>query len=111
MLYRLRYVLAVLIVAGALSAAFGVGLLPVAQSARSAGAAQDPTIPPTNTPRATALPTNTPRPTVTHTPAPTATETPLPSATPLPTATLTPSVTPSPTATEQVFLPIVTKSD
>jgi len=71
-----------------------VGLLGIAASLAlgalaapgGAGAAQQATIPPTNTPRATALPTNTPR--VPPTPAP--------------------SLTPTPAPTEPVFLPTPT---
>lgn len=57
---------------------------------------QEPTPPPTNTPRATALPTNTPRPTLP------------PTETPPPTSTHTPTSTPTPIPTEPVFLPTPT---
>lgn len=78
-----------------------LGLLP---AVNGVFAAQQPTAPPTNTPRATTLPTNTPRavptlaaPTVTLTATPTETVTPLP-----------PSATPTPMPTEPVFLPTPT---
>ncbi len=88
-----------MLIALALLTVTGAAILP---GASGAVAAQDPTVPPTNTPRATALPTNTPRPSPTLTPSPTATET------PSPTATQTPTVTPEPTATPQTFLPTPT---
>lgn len=62
-------------------------------------ARQQPTAPPTNTPRATIPPTNTPRFTAT----PAATATPSATHTPEPTATLIPSETPTATPTEVVY--------
>lgn len=98
MVYRDRYVVLTLVLIS-LVALGAAALLP---GAYGVVAAQDPTIPPTNTPRATALPTNTPRPTLAPTLPPTATVTPtaLPTLTPSPTLTATPTeepVLPTPT--------------
>ncbi len=76
--------------------------LTLLSAARGASAAQNPTAPPTNTPRATALPTNTPRPTL----PPTNTASPVPSLTP--TETPLPTATPTATPTEPAFLPTPT---
>jgi len=77
----------------ALAAAFALGGL-----APRGGvlAAQQPTPPPTNTPRAAPLPTNTPRPAA-PSPLPAPSVTPIPSETPPPSATATQAFLPTPT--------------
>ncbi|MBN2305704.1 MAG: LCP family protein [Anaerolineae bacterium] len=74
-------------------ALIGALLLPALASTGGASAAQQATVPPTNTPRATAIPTNTPRFTATPLTSPTSTPTAAPTLTPtkpvsLPTPTL-----------------------
>lgn len=94
-----------------LTGAFGLMLFTTISSKASQPLQQQPTVPPTNTPRptftatATVPPTNTPRPTMTHTltatftPTFTPTDTPSPTVTPSPTNTPTNTPTPSPTPT------------
>lgn len=90
--------LCLLILTGVILAALGAAALPALPVPGGASAAQNPTAPPTNTPRFTAIPTNTPRPTLTPV-VPTAT------LTPSPTATVTPSPSPTLTPTPQVVMP------
>jgi LCP family protein required for cell wall assembly len=73
----------------------------VSWTASGVSAAQQATVPPTNTQRPTIPPTNTPRMTVTPD-MPTAPDTATPLPSPTATATLTPSVTPTPTETPTV---------
>lgn len=89
---RARFSLVSLVLLAALVAALALVSLAPPDGAR---AVQQPTPPPTNTPRVAAPPTNTPRAIAPAQP-------PAPSATPLPTET------PTPTATEPVFLPTPT---
>lgn len=104
MSYRYRVIGFISLAVGALLLA--APLLVVSNN--GAWAAQQPTAPPTNTPRATALPTNTPRPLPTLEPSPTSSPSPSPSATPSPTITPLPSATPTATATEANILPTPT---
>ena len=105
----MRFLLKFLAPAG-LVLALVIVAAPVLSATGGAPAVQQPTAPPTNTPRATALPTNTPRvvPTLAPTDTPLPTDTPVPTDTPAPTMTLTPSSTPTVTPTEPVFLPTPT---
>lgn len=100
MLFRLRNLLTALIPAGVILILVGVALTPAAtpRDAAAAPQAQQPTAPPTNTPRFTAIPTNTPR----YTATPLATDTLTATVTPLPTDT------PTPAPTQPVFLPTPT---